>query len=53
MGGVGGAAIADGALLEAGTRPAKSFDPYKVSDILDPDNMFHPQNPYSPWNIAK
>lgn len=53
VGGVGGAAIADGALTEAGTRPARPFDPYNPSDILDPWNMTHPRNPFNPLNFPK
>jgi hypothetical protein len=53
IGGVAGAAIGDGALKEAGTGEAKPFDPYNPGHILDPDNMFHPRNPYNPLNFPK
>ena len=50
MGGVTGAAIGDGALKDAGTRPAKDFDPYNINDVLDPENLYHPRNPFNPAN---
>lgn len=50
MGGVTGAAIGDGALQTAGTRPAKDFDPFNINDVLDPDNLYHPRNPFNPAN---
>lgn len=51
LSGVGGAAVADGALETAGTGKAKPFDPYKPGDLLDPDNLNHPRNPYNPMNF--
>lgn len=48
VGGVAGAAIGDNALETAGTQPARPFDPYNPSDLLDPDNMYHPRNPNNP-----
>jgi len=53
MSGVGGAAIADGALQTAGTGKAKPFDPYNVNDVLNPDNLYHPRNPYNPLNFER
>lgn len=50
VGGVAGAAIGDGALETAGSKPAREFDPYNTSHILDPDFMFHPENPNNPLN---
>jgi len=52
LSGVGGAAIADGALETAGTGKPKPFDPYNPNDVLDPDNLYHPRNPFNPWNFA-
>lgn len=51
IGGIAGAAVGDGALETAGTKPARKFDPYNPSHILDPDFMYHPQNPYNPLNF--
>lgn len=53
VGGVGGAAIADGALETAGTKPAEPFDPYDMSDVLDPNKLFHPLHPYNPANMVE
>ena len=50
LSGVAGAAVADGALETAGTGKPKPFDPYNPSDLLDPDNLNHPRNPYNPMN---
>ena len=51
VGGVAGTAIGDGALKDAGTKPARPFDPYNPSDILNPDNLYHPRNPFNPLNF--
>lgn len=53
VGGVGGAAVADGALTDAGTRPAQPFDPYNPSHVLDPWNLNHPQNPFNPLHGSR
>jgi len=51
--GVAGAAIADGALKTAGTGKAREFDPYNPGHVLDPDNLYHPRNPYNPLNFER
>ena len=47
-GAITGAAVADGALETAGTRPAREFDPYNIDHQIDPDFIFHPNNPNNP-----
>ena len=53
VGGIAGAAIGDGALETAGTKKAEEFDPYNTSHVLDPDNLYHPRNPYNPMNFTR